>query len=101
MTTRIPFSTIKKTTAKVAGVSIEDMEGYSRLRGVAYARQVAAWLGRKYTGLSFPDLGARLGGRHHSTIMHGCDCVAADIACRRPRGLLALDVEAVLLGGVQ
>jgi chromosomal replication initiator protein len=101
MTISIPFSRIKKTTASMAGVSIEDMEGDSRLRDVAYARQVAAWLGRKYTGLSFPDLGARLGGRHHSTVIYGCNCVAADIAYKRPRGLLALDVEAVLLGDVQ
>ena len=30
-------------------------------------------LTRELTNLSFPDIGAAFGGRHHTTIMHACD----------------------------
>ena len=30
-------------------------------------------LTRELTNLSFPEIGAAFGGRHHTTIMHACD----------------------------
>jgi chromosomal replication initiator protein len=98
MTTRIPFSTIKRTTASVAGVSIEAMDGQTRKRPVAYSRHVAMWMAKRCTKLSYSDIGNRFGGRDHATVIYACRKVEADIKRGRPRGLLALDVEAVLLG---
>ncbi|HEX9038769.1 MAG TPA: chromosomal replication initiator protein DnaA [Ktedonobacterales bacterium] len=51
----------------------------SRERQVAWARQVAMYLMREETGLSLAQIGAQLGGRDHTTIMHGCDTVARRI----------------------
>jgi hypothetical protein len=48
--------------------------------------------------MSYQNIGARFGGRDHSTVINACRKVEADIVLGRPRGLLALDVEAVLLG---
>jgi chromosomal replication initiator protein len=30
-------------------------------------------LTRELTNMSFPDIGAAYGGRHHTTIMHACE----------------------------
>jgi chromosomal replication initiator protein len=34
-------------------------------------------LTRELTNLSFPDIGAAYGGRHHTTIMHACEEIEA------------------------
>lgn len=55
------------------GISIEDLKGPSRVRSFAYARQEAMWemcqTGRWSTTL----IGRFLGGRDHTTVMHGRD----------------------------
>jgi chromosomal replication initiator protein len=37
------------------------------------ARQVAMYVSRKMTGASFPDIGKKMGGRDHSTVIHACN----------------------------
>jgi chromosomal replication initiator protein len=62
------------------GVSTEALLGKSRERQVAWARQVAMYLMREETDASLFQIGAQLGGRDHTTIMHGCAAVAKRIA---------------------
>jgi chromosomal replication initiator protein len=50
--------------------------GKGRTRTVAWPRQVAMYLLREETEQSLAQIGAALGGRDHTTIMHGCDQVA-------------------------
>ena len=61
-------------------VPAETLLGKSRERQVAWARQVAMYLMREETSLSLFQIGAQLGGRDHTTIMHGCSAVAKRIA---------------------
>jgi len=58
------------------GVSTEALLGKSRERQTAWARQVAMYLLREETSASLFQIGDRLGGRDHTTIMHGCSSVA-------------------------
>jgi chromosomal replication initiator protein len=60
-------------------VSEEALLGKSRERQVAWARQVAMYLMREETSLSLFQIGAQLGGRDHTTIMHGCSAVSKRI----------------------
>lgn len=48
-----------------------DLISARRARRVARPRQVAMWLARKLTTLSLPQIAAHLGGRDHTTVMHG------------------------------
>jgi chromosomal replication initiator protein len=57
-------------------VSTEALLGKSRERQTAWARQVAMYLLREETSLSLFQIGDQLGGRDHTTIMHGCSAVA-------------------------
>lgn len=52
-------------------VSKEDMLSPRRNKQVVYARQVAMYLCRKLTMRSMPEIGMKLGGRDHTTVMHG------------------------------
>ena len=61
--------------------------GTAREQHVARARQVAMYLLRAETASSFGAIGRLLGGRDHSTVMHGCarisDVLASDAGLRR------------------
>ena len=53
-------------------VSLEDLTGPRRSRGVTVPRQMVMYLSRKITEASLPKIGTMLGGRDHSTVLHGC-----------------------------
>ena len=53
----------------------EDLLHAVEHRRIAEARHVAMYMMRHYGGMSFPTIGEYLGGRDHSTVVHGCQAV--------------------------
>ena len=53
-------------------VSIEDLVGPRRTRAFTVPRQLVMYLSRKLTSASLPKIGEELGGRDHTTVLHGC-----------------------------
>jgi len=53
--------------------------GRGRKKAVAFARQMAMYLAREETDASLPQIGEALGGRDHSTVMHGWEKIASKI----------------------
>lgn len=53
-------------------VSDEDLRGPRRTRALTVPRQMVMYLSRKLTNTSLPRIGEVLGGRDHSTVLHGC-----------------------------
>ena len=39
---------------------------------IVKARQIAMWLAKRFTSRSLPDIGRCIGGRDHTTVLHGC-----------------------------
>ncbi|MGO8950723.1 MAG: chromosomal replication initiator protein DnaA [Ktedonobacterales bacterium] len=58
--------------ARYFGLAVAALEGASRERAVAWARQVAMYLLREETSASLFRIGQQLGGRDHTTVLHGC-----------------------------
>ncbi|MGI6739018.1 MAG: chromosomal replication initiator protein DnaA [Christensenellales bacterium] len=52
-------------------LSAEELCGSRRSRSIAVPRQVAMYLCRELTDASLPGIGQVLGGRDHSTVLHG------------------------------
>ncbi len=72
--------TIDEVTATVAmyyGLAPEVLRGPGRSHAVARARQVAMYLARREAKASLNKIGEALGGRDHSTVLYGCDKIAA------------------------
>lgn len=67
---QITASMIMGQTAAYFGLSIDDLCGSSRSRGLVTARQIAMYLCRELTELSLPKIGQQFGGRDHTTVMH-------------------------------
>lgn len=65
------FTLIMSLVCEEFKVSHLDLQSRRRYAYGALARQVCMYFGRLLTPLSFPEIGARLGGRDHSTAMHG------------------------------
>lgn len=60
-------------------VSLSDLRGRSRSRDIVIPRHVAMYLLRELTQLSLGEIGATLGKRDHTTVMHGIEKIAREI----------------------
>lgn len=62
------------------GVKLCDLLSKSRRQTIVQARQLAMYLSHKYTDLSLSQIGRRIGGRDHSTVLHSCAQVERRVA---------------------
>lgn len=65
--------------ARYFNLSTDTLRGGKRDKAIATARQVAMYIMREDTSLSFSQIGAELGNRDHKTIIHGCTKIATEI----------------------
>jgi chromosomal replication initiator protein len=70
---------IISTVALFYEFSDEELRGSRRTKDVALARQVAMYLAREGTDSPLSRIGSALGGRDHTTVMHGHDKIALQI----------------------
>jgi chromosomal replication initiator protein len=70
---------ILSTVAEHYQLSAEQLVGRSRVRAVSVPRQLTMFLIREETDTSLPQIGQLLGGRDHSTILHGCEKIGTQI----------------------
>lgn len=67
------------SVAQYFDVQVEDLLGTSRKKGLVEPRQIAMYLLREELHSSFPSIGHELGGRDHTTAMHACTKISAQI----------------------
>ena len=62
--------------------SLTPHEIYSKNRSnkIAYPRQIAMYMCRKYLNMSLTDIGKAIGGKDHTTVMHALKRIEEDIA---------------------
>jgi chromosomal replication initiator protein len=75
---------VLSVVAQHFGVSMEALRGKARDRATAWPRQVAMYLLREETTASLGEIGRHLGGRDHTTVMHGCAHVGRAMAAGDP-----------------
>ena len=71
--TRAVPAEILKLVAAHYGLRVSDMKARSNAKPIAFPRQVAMYLCRKLTGLSYPEIGRLFNDKHHSTVMHSVE----------------------------
>ncbi len=76
---KLTLEAILEAAADYFGISIAELTGRSRSAPIALQRQIVMYLMREEIGASLPQIGQMLGGRDHTTIIHGCERVARDI----------------------
>jgi chromosomal replication initiator protein len=71
----ISVENIKQLVSKHFDVSLEKLQGKTRLREVVMARQLSMYLAKNYTNSSLKVIGDSFGGRDHSTVIHSLKAV--------------------------
>ena len=67
---QISVDVIQKRVAAHYGVRVSEMFSARRARNIARPRQIAMYLAKNHTSLSYPEIGRQFGGRDHTTVMH-------------------------------
>ncbi len=80
---QITPSMILNETSDMFGFPIEEIIGASRRRPLVTARQVAMYVFREATDLSYPAIAREFGGRDHTTVIHAVDKIGNLMAERR------------------
>lgn len=75
---------IIEEVAQYYGVTATDISGKRRSKDIVVPRQVAMYILRSELELSFPQIGGHLGGRDHTTVMHGCEKVTTLLQAKDP-----------------
>jgi chromosomal replication initiator protein len=65
----VDVDAIQREVARYYKVAVEELKGERRTKHVSQARQVAMFLCRTLTDASFPVIGEKFGGKHHTTVM--------------------------------
>lgn len=63
-----------------------DLISSKKSKNISYPRQIAMYLCRALTDLSLSDIGKALGGRDHTTIIHGIDKITLDLKAEEDTG---------------
>ena len=66
----ITIDVIQKTVADYFKMKVADLFSKKRTRQIARPRQIAMWLAKNLTSLSYPAIGESFGGRDHTTVLH-------------------------------
>jgi chromosomal replication initiator protein len=66
----VSIDDIIKVVASKLNVKIADIKAHNKNKNLVLARQISMFLARKLTNLSYPDIGQKIGGRDHSTVIY-------------------------------
>ena len=72
---RISIDEIIEEVSTFYQVRIQDLLSSRRTKILADPRHIAIYIARRVTGLTLAEIGARFGGRDHSTILHAVNKV--------------------------
>jgi chromosomal replication initiator protein len=65
-------SEIVSVTAEFFGVSVSDIHSAKKDRTISLARSFAMYLNRRFTKMSYPEIGRAMGGKNHATAILAC-----------------------------
>ena len=75
---------ILEATSKKFGIPVEEIIGKKRQRPLVTARQVAMYVFRELTDLSYPAIAREFGGRDHTTVIHAVEKISTQMQHQRP-----------------
>jgi chromosomal replication initiator protein len=79
----LTVESILAAVAKHFRLKAQDFKSTSRSRNVAMPRQIGMYLIRKYTSLGYKEIGIYFGGKDHTTILHACKKIEAELETDR------------------
>ena len=96
--TRVRFDQVLAGVATFYNTTTAHLVGPQRHRSIVHPRQVCMYLARRLTLLSQEEVGDRLGGRDHTTVMHGVRQVEARMGADPEWATQVRQVEWLIVG---
>ena len=90
---------IMQVVAEYYSITVDDLIRPTRRREYAVPRQVAMYLTRDLTNMSLPQIGQSFGGRDHSTVLHACNTVAANMKKTPSLSSVISDIRSMAVEG--
>lgn len=78
--THVTVENICQTIADYFTLDMAELLGKRRNKELVYPRQIAMYLIREELEFSFPKIGKALGGKDHTTVMHGVDKINKELS---------------------
>ncbi len=69
----ITAAEIVKVVANHYGIKVSDLKSKSNARPVSYPRQIAMFMCKQLTDLSYPEIGKIFNNKHHSTVIYSVE----------------------------
>jgi chromosomal replication initiator protein len=95
---RVDVLDIQRLVSKHFNVSEESLRGKRRTDTIAFPRQIGMYLTRTSTDLSLAEIGAKFGGRDHTTVLHACNKIENLMTTDRELRTVVEDLLATLSG---
>jgi chromosomal replication initiator protein len=70
---------IQRCVVEEYGISLQDLKLKRRNKNIVLPRQIAMFLSRELTDLSFPEIGNYFGGKDHTTVLHSYNKIKGEI----------------------
>ncbi|MGD0279270.1 MAG: chromosomal replication initiator protein DnaA [Smithella sp.] len=93
----VSIEEIIKVIAGKLNIKISDIKAHNKNKNVVFARQIAMFLARKLTNNSFPDIGQKIGGRDHSTVIYANNKILNSIKTDHTMKILIHEIEDILI----
>jgi hypothetical protein len=88
---RINVRRVLEVAADHFRIPLRDLTSHSRTQPLVRRRQIAMYVARETTGRSLPFIGKKIGGRDHTTILHGVNVVKGLIEAGDAETIAAVD----------
>ena len=98
-TRAITVDVVMQTVSDYYGLTVADLISSTRRREITVPRQIAIYLTREMTAMSLPQIGQAFGNRDHSTILHSCNTVAANIKSSSSMASVVNDIKNLIKEG--
>lgn len=95
---QITSELIMQTVTDYYGLSAAELVGATRKREITVPRQIAMYLTRELTGMSLPQIGVVFGGRDHTTVLHSCKTVEANMQENKDIRAVVEDIKQMVKG---
>jgi len=93
----VSIEEIIKVIAGKLNIKISDIKAHNKNKNIVFARQIAMYLARKLTNHSFPDIGQKIGGRDHSTVIYANNKILNSIKVDSKLKILIQEIEDILI----
>jgi chromosomal replication initiator protein len=74
---QISIEMIQKTVCDHYGLRVQELKSRNNAKAVSFPRQISMYIAKQLTGASLPQIGREFGGKHHTTVLHSVNKVAA------------------------